>query len=351
VVSGEWELIRVRHLYWAIAFGVLVGFSWYFSAMVSDFDRFWSSYVVRETLQKSSGNESSAFRMWIAFFYQSLPIVVIFLFGFRSLWRRRRTSLLLMFTVCYAWPFILFFSIFPYRVNNYLFVLTPVLAVWVDWVLSHERKVKTIRMGLALSQVLLILVGCFFFLILSFWFRTFSVWQNLAWLTLILIGVVSLYRESIRGFLALSLGTIFCSLFLVAEISDYGYGGLRTYIRNNPAANLVMFDSSKDIWHEVGLVSLAVGKPIERAVSYEQIIEALRQKKSVILSDQQKEDFKNQILLDLGRVNEPHVLREIPWTRWGRRKNISWKEVFAERDPTQFKNLLSRDYWIISLSD
>ena len=131
LIAGQrWSEFKRVHFYGSLAFGALVGASWYLAVMGVDYDRFIAQYMVRETFGKSGGNGGTAFQLWTALGLFSIPFTLLALASWWGLWKSENRRVL-EFVVGAGIPAATFFSLYPYRVTTYLYVLIPLLAILV----------------------------------------------------------------------------------------------------------------------------------------------------------------------------------------------------------------------------
>jgi len=68
----------------------------------------------------------------------------------------------------------------------------------------------------------------------------------------------------LQGLIALSLTAWLLVRVASVSLGEQDIAGLRSALISAPAAPLAMLDEHRNIWHEVGLLSVAIGRPIQR---------------------------------------------------------------------------------------
>lgn len=351
LISGEWESFRSRNVYFAALWGAIVGASWYVIILFVDRDRFWADYVVRETFAKNNGNRTAPYQIWVALSYLALPMTLLLVPSIRVLLRRRRAAALFRLSVSWVLPIALFFTVFPYRVNTYLVVLVPVIALITDWGTIHDRKARMVR---ALFSVTAFLFATVFVSLGAIVLKTglFPKEFALALFAAATIYLFSVYRSSARSLLVSSLFGATIILALVGMAGKQDLAGLRLVLANQSRSKpVVMIDLERDIWHDVGMVSLAVERPIRRVQSLDAAADTLARDGIVIFSDKQ---FVAHFDSFQAKWNERHNGRKLHvenWIRWGRRKEVRFAQALRESDAETIRASLVREYKIIWLED
>ncbi|NDG83811.1 MAG: hypothetical protein EBX52_02090, partial [Proteobacteria bacterium] len=253
------ECLRPRFIAGGLL-GVLIGISWYLLAARTHLDEVLAVFWMRENLGKLSTPQGSMGGLWAEFLGTLFPLLPWMMLSagsrqIRQRWKENRT-----FWLAYGLLPAVFFSLFPYRVNTYLFVLTP-LAVWM----MGEERPESPRL---LRQLVNLLVGLSGVVLLGLVFRLHAGhWIS----SVILVAAVVGLGIWAYGHLRLSPAAVGVgSLFLVTvirlaaiEIGEWDLKALRTYRSLNPGPIAYLIDH-EDIWHEFGLVSAALESPIAR---------------------------------------------------------------------------------------
>jgi hypothetical protein len=106
-----------------------------------------------------------------------------------------------------------------------------------------------------------------------------------------------------------------------------------------------MLDESHNIWHEVGLLSLAVQKPIERLSSVDEVIDALEEGQAVVLSGEQSEAFGSEIREAIQEESDGRELEVVHWRRLSTRRELPLSDLLRARRKLEF----NRDFQILTL--
>jgi 4-amino-4-deoxy-L-arabinose transferase-like glycosyltransferase len=291
------RIFNVRFL-GSLLLGVIVGLSWYFLvATTPSRDALLNQFLKRENMGKISTPHGTPWGLWGEFFFTLFPIMVLVFFSFfteefKSAWSQNKR-----FWISYALIPALFFTFFPYRVNTYLYLLTP-LAVWI--LVECEpglTRFKT-KMFYASGAFGLPLILMAFRLAAGSWFRM----ELGALLILATLAWVWFHARGKAG------GVVLCSLFMVnlirlgaVEMGERDLHGLREYRSAHPGGQLAYVMTEEDIWHEYGTISAALGEVIPVYRDLEKARNGLQRGYSLILSDEQ--------------IGIATGLQCLPWTR------------------------------------
>lgn len=311
-LGRDWRAFRPATFWLAHLLGILAGASWFAAVLWTDRAAFWSQYVVRETLDKYNGNSSSALHMWGDFSTFCVPYLLI-LPVILAIAARRIPSFLL------AWALIpvLFFSVFPYRTETYLYILMPLMALAMDLGPAREAGASTaLRLACRLNGVLMALLLAGAALI------TFLAGIVPAWLALLLAvaggtSAALAWRPRWRALAFSYLAVIFLLRLSCVELGEQDIAGLRQVLASHPGRTLVFYDDSGYIWHEVGLLSVAVGRPSDRATSPGDLMRALADGRIVVLNDSERESLLPRLLGGLTPEMRARLRME-DWSRWKR---------------------------------
>ncbi|MCM2279817.1 MAG: glycosyltransferase family 39 protein [Oligoflexia bacterium] len=295
--------------YLAHLLGVAVGLSWYAAIWHTDRDRFWSQYVLQETLGKCGGNGSSVVRMWADFATFCVPFLLLLVPAFARAAElgRKRLAFLAAWAVIPA----AFFSYFPYRTETYLYILVPALAIWLDWTWRGAGPAKWVaRLNGALLCGLLLAVAAFVGLA-GFVAWPWAVGLGLSGLVFLVTSWNSLGNAG-RGLASAALGVIFAFRLCAVSMGERDLEGLRDAVAAQSGRKLAFLDEGRNIWHEVGLLSAAVGRPSQRLYSREEALRAARGGAMLVLDAAQAKAF--QPALEKGKAR----VRTASWLRWQR---------------------------------
>jgi len=314
LTSGEWELFRERCLYRAGALGIAFAAAWFAYVGIVDGERFWDQYVLQESFGKSGGNGGSFGSIWLALLYLCIPFTFFLPGAIRVLWKWRRTSDVVRLALCWSMPAAIFFSLHPYRVKTYLFILVPMLALLVDWGYARLGRGNWYRFAMmATAFAGVTLFGALG--VVLFRAELVPLWVSagfiLTGITLFPLAVLGWFR----GLALASLAGVLMFHAAAVSIGEADLVGLRAAIAERPSARLAMLDPSKNIWHETGLLSAALGQVIHRLQSLDEVVEALRAGEVVALSDEQSSRL-DEIRAKLMGLGEMRGLEVRPWSRW-----------------------------------
>ncbi|MDR3606180.1 MAG: glycosyltransferase family 39 protein [Oligoflexia bacterium] len=298
--------------------GALVGAAWFIYALITDRQKFISDYFVRETLAKTGGNSSTALHMWGDFSTFCVPFLLpAIVVAILSLNKRHRS--LRPFIIAFAALPTIFFTFFPYRTETYLYILIPLVAILMDLRLGLQNsKLRSVLYGVRLNGLLMLVAGTLF--------AVFAVSSGMiaGWTGGILTALacafafVSFSRRSREWkTLAFAALAITCVVRLGAiELGEQDIRDLRVFQAEHPDRPLVFLDPGGYIWHEVGLLSVAVGQPGIRARSTKEFSDAVKNGALGVLSDG---DWPaNLPLIRQELLNQGFALDEASWWRWKR---------------------------------
>jgi len=348
VLDGEWELFGQKKSFWAFFIGVVFGSAWFVGMLLTDGSRFWSDYLMRETWHKNSGNSGSILSLWLALLYFSFPFTLIIFPSISSLWSRRRAGNVLRFILCWCWPPALFFSLYPYRVKPYFYLLVPAMAILVEWGYFQVGRSGVFRGLFVLSGVIVLVSLTTIGLVLQ------KAGFIPLWLlvTFILVGTfafISSARSWIRGFLFSGMVAVLLFRIAAVQIGEQDIAGLRQLVKARPNDEIAMLDDKRSIWHEVGLLSAAIKKPIHRLSSVEEVTRFVRSGGTVILTDEQTQKFERTIRAKLLGQGDMRDLNEMGWKRWKTRLKFPFKDLLTSKSDQPFKEKLQREFKIISV--
>lgn len=351
VVMGEWDLFRQKRLWLAWLSGAAIGALWYLVILKVDGDRFLSDYLLRETWEKKSGNQGTPLSLWIALAYLCFPFTLMLIPSFRSLRRSgKRARGLLRFVACWAWPPALFFTFYPYRVKTYLFVLAPLMALVLD--LGYFRGGRTFsfrvwtRISGAIFGVVLILAG----LIL---FRAGFVpgWVALGFAITGISGWACAEKDWFRGFALAGLAAVFFFRVGAVWIGEKDLAPLREIASAHPGAAMAMIDENKNVWHEVGLLSVALGRQMERLSGEQEAAVFLRKGGLLVLSDEQVAADQARIAEMLRVGGESRRLVAKPWPRFRAKTKFPVKDLIlhGRAGVPDFERNAMREFGVLGL--
>lgn len=346
-ISGEWLLFKNRHLYFALLNGVFFGLLWYLILLVRDGETFWDQYVLHEQFQKGANGGTLA-NLWVPVLYMTFPFTLLIFTAIRSAWMGRRTAGIIRFVGAWSLPPALFFSLFPYRTSLYLFILVPALAVLVDWGCFRANRTKTFT-WITRATGILMATGLSLLAFALYRFEFIPTYLLLAIVSTGLVAGVVLWLGWIRLF---TITALIAVLLIRMGSIDIVKGDRLALIdavgtvRNYQAG---MLDESRDVWHEVGLLSVTLASPMKRLYGYDDIVEHLTQGGVLILSDEQTEKYRQT--LDSVFQGRSQTLEWKTWKRFKRRQKIPFKEVLlrGRSSVPEFDSMISREYLVVRL--
>jgi 4-amino-4-deoxy-L-arabinose transferase-like glycosyltransferase len=319
----------------AVLWGAGLGLSWYVLAAQSEWPAMRAVFFEQENLGKLHTTQGSPGGLWSSFVFSLLPILpaILYSFAFPSILNaiRGQRRFLLFYGLLPA----VFFTFFPYRVNTYLYLLTPVVMILSSMVLvpgsssealpetTRQRRVRWLLMGaLIIAATLLCAVGV-----------RMAQGQWVGWELVAPLGInLVLWAWAFfkrRWFVFGVAALLLVSLVRVAgvQMGERDLAGLRIYLKEESSPQLAYWIEEKDIWHEFGLVSAAIGQGIKR-VDRSGVSQFLQQGGAVILDENQKSSLElnlncrpwprlkrrmkfpfDRLLLEGLHSNDPDVLR------------------------------------------
>ena len=155
----EWGVFRSVAFWFAHLVGAATGAAWFAYILATDRTKFWSDYVVRETLAKTTGNSSTIGHMWADFSTFCVPFLLPAICVAAFAFRRRHCTILPLVIGWGALPAI-FFSVFPYRTETYLYILIPLAAVLMDLRNSlSSGETQVLRIATRVNGVIIFVAG------------------------------------------------------------------------------------------------------------------------------------------------------------------------------------------------
>ncbi len=318
----EKRVFRSPHLYLACLGGVLVGLAWFVWILWADGDRFWAHYILQETVSKKGTPMASVPVFWLSLLEYCVPFTPLLIPGALALFGSRELVPLRRFLLAWTWPAALFFSAFPYRISPYLHFLVPAAAILAALV-SDRRWIRgtLVAFGaLAFGAGLILgrtgLVPAAYAAGLS---GVGVAGAVLGWTKVGEAGGFALGVPAMAVLLALRAAS--------AQLGESDARGLREAVTENPEARIALIDPAKNIWHDVGLLSAAVERPILRFTEVSQGISHLVSGGLLILDEEQ-----TRSLLASSRLGELSLqdLDVSPWSRLRSRVNFPYREVLLK---------------------
>lgn len=309
-VAGFWiylflenrlDVFKNLNFYLAHFLGIAAGSAWYFVMLYYDYQAFWDRYIITETLNKRFGNGGTVIHLLADscthYFPLILPVFVALIF-------LPKLSYIIRLLVSACVLPVLFFLIFPYKTETYLFIIAPFLFMILDGVLTLHAMRAVFKLN-ALIAVLLIAI-------LAFVAKLSGIVSPVLALALFFSGIGFLifswtgnYRAIGFAMLTIVLMIRLCSLWIgETDIRD-----LKLFVDQNPNREIYFCDFGKNIWSEIGTLSSGIAHPMTRVFSPEDARALIDDGKTIIATD----DDRNQIF----PASSEH-LHFLKWTRWQR---------------------------------
>ena len=258
-----------------------IGLLWYGIASCYEYELLKNVFLGRENFGKVQTSQGSALGMWGEFLATLFPVSLLIVVSWISTPFKERFKEQKNFWLAYALIPAIFFSLFPYHVNTYLYLLTPLLAWTVTRVSAPTRTLRyfiitSVTLFLILSNLLLyrLFLGGWlsglvaFLLCISFAVWAFAHWRwHTDWILGTSLVIVNLIRIG------------------ATEIGEWDLLPLRQTKIESIAYRIPAAD--EDIWHEFGLVSAALGRPVSRLKSNLEETLFLQRGGLVVLTDNQ----------------------------------------------------------------
>ena len=268
-----------------LVIGMIIGLTWYGLAARTQYQEMMDTFFLRENFSKMQVKQGSPFTLWGEFFYSIFPWVFLFLVTRTQNATRKRITANWKFLISYSLIPAAFFTFFPYRVNTYLYLLTPLMA-WIVTV-STEKIELSVRTKL-FSGFFISLMAILIFLV----FRLMSgqwIGVELAIPFVVVFILLAFYSWTWERLPFAILSLILVSLIRMSaiQLGEKDFAGLRQY-KESHRAPLAYYIQDKDIWHEYGLMSAAIGEPLGRLYDVESLSAFLEAGGAVIFQEQQE---------------------------------------------------------------
>jgi len=285
-LKKESRRILSQRMILSVAVGIAVGLLWYALAARTQLQAMMNVFLLRENVGKMHTSQGSIAGLWGDFLYSLFPWVLFLIPIAMDRSARGKLRAHLPFLLGYAALPAVFFTFFPYRVNTYLYLLTPVAAWMLTWAWPEKSDARN-----RVTQVLGGITGVFAIAGIFLLFRlahgdwigvevaaplalAFALWTMFSWKgDLTRVALVSLLIVNL-----IRIGAV--------EIGEKDLAGLREY-HAQVTGPIGYWLESKDIWHEFGLVSAALQTDLSRLEDPAQVEGFLNQGGSVILQDDQ----------------------------------------------------------------
>lgn len=146
------KILSSRYLA-ALSVGIILGLGWYALAARTHLKEMMDVFLMRENVAKMQTAQGTPWGLWGEFFYSLFPWVLWLVLALGSKSIRQRIATNAPFFLAYALFPTLFFTFFPYRVNTYLYLLTPIAAWWVGDSEKIERNALSISLASLVSLI------------------------------------------------------------------------------------------------------------------------------------------------------------------------------------------------------
>lgn len=309
----DFKIIKSGKFWLALIAGTTIGLGWYLLAATTHQQEILNQFLFAENFSKLHTQQGSVTGLWMEFLFSLFPWGPILLIGFFQKNTREKWNLNRKFYLSYFLVPALFFTFFPYRVNSYLYILVPVVSMMASQIdLNSYKKTKMTVAGIYLLL----------FLFLGF------VAQKLVsgeWIGLeLLLSLMVTSFLFLAGFLRADWSNVaVASLLLVnlirvaaIQIGEKDIAGLRVATESNKS-EIAFYIDSRDIWHEFGLISSALGTVVNRIYDADEIDSFLAHGGLLILQPEQQPVFQSKVSC-------------VDWQRLKRRSRFPVEKFFKD---------------------
>ena len=280
-LEGRIKEAFTRRFLLNLLWGMAVGLSWYALAARSQYQEMMNVFFLRENLSKMNTTQGTPWGLWGVFLYSLMPWIFWLIYSLTQKEVRAKILEEKNFYLAFGFLPALFFTFFPYRVNTYLYLLTPVAA----WMVSTEAgKRRSVWMG----SVSLLMSAAMIFLS---WRLMRGGWIDgslFCGLSAVL-GLWSLSLFAVDPKMVMMSSLLMVNLIRIGalEIGEKDLDGLRHYQEDRKTtAPLGYWIEQEDVWHEFGLLSAAIGEDIQRIRNQEDLERFLNAGGAVIFPDE-----------------------------------------------------------------
>lgn len=346
-LSGEWECFGRPRFWGALLLGIAGGAAWFAWILSVDGDRFVADYVIRENLAKQSGNHGTVGGLWLALAYHAFPLTLLAASAFRGIWRvRHRLGPAVRLLIAWCWAPALFFTLYPYRVTTYLYILVPAVALAVDigWFRATRSRLFrwSVRATGALFAFGVLVIG-----VVAWRTQIVGAWFSIGCAVAAGFAIFCAWRELWRGWLVTLLAGVLIFRIAAVSLGEEDLAGLRAALADRQARSsdvqVAMLQEDRGIWHERGLLSVAIGRPIHRLETVAEASEFVRGGGLLILSEVQSEERLSSIMEPL---EEGVSVRS--WMRWRTRGRFPYRELILKgRSMEGFERAAKREFTLV----
>jgi len=280
-----WKPRSVKRLkFWvSLLVGILIGLSWYLLAAVTHHEEMMRQFFYVENLGKLNTHQGTIYGLWGEFFASLLPWAAFILVGALQPETRSRWKQNLRFYCSFAIVSAVFFTFFPYRVYSYLYFLTPLAAMLVSEVdFQLSRKIKFIAIGFY-GVLFISLFAVIHMLQMSGWV---GIWIEIFFIFSSSLFLFGLMKGKSTTIALASLLIVTLVRIGAVQIGEQDFSGLKRYVSTQDQ-KIAYFIDQKDIWHEYGLVSAILQKPVTRLYDQSSVSQFLLHGGAVIFQDDQ----------------------------------------------------------------
>jgi 4-amino-4-deoxy-L-arabinose transferase-like glycosyltransferase len=283
VILWRLSLLKDVRFVGSLLTGVLVGLSWYVAASFTHYESMLKQFFEVENMGKVTTAQGSIIGLWGEFLYSLFPWTLLLLVAVFQADTRRKWKRHLRFYLAYAGVSAAFFTFFPYRVNTYLYFLTPIMAMLISQ-MSFDFK-QRMKWGVTLFHLVLFSLMAWIMLKLTLqgWF---SGWIWIGFSVTALFFVICLKQGKAIGVATASLLMVLMLRCAAVGIGELEYGGLIAFDRQYHKP-ISYFMDRNDIWHEFGMVSAIIHKPARVITDPQQVMEAIKNGDAVVYQDDQ----------------------------------------------------------------
>ena len=274
-------LILKRKFLLPLLLGVVIGLLWYAAAAFYEYNLLRDVFLSRENFGKISTPQGTPFGLWREFLITLFPINLLILASvfdplFKLRWQKNKS-----FYLAYSLIPGLFFTFFPYRVNTYLYLLTPLVS-WFSVLKPNPPKAIQVFIQFSSSLISVVAIFLIFRLSVGGWL---SIYLGCALSLTFLAWTYSHYK--FEGIWIGVSSLILVNLFRLGA-TEVGEWDLKTLKKTQSSEFAYLIEpNQEDIWHELGLISTAIGHPIKRVKSEVEEKVFLESGGTLILSDEQ----------------------------------------------------------------
>jgi hypothetical protein len=351
--ENAWNTKVMKFSYMSlIILGIIIGMSAYISPVLHDFENFWQTYILRESLSKGANgvglieafipNYTFHLGFWSLLILPGICIVAKKIIQCRIIGESSRVVSACLSMII---PTTLFFLIHSYRGAIYTLPVLP--AVILIGLVGYNDILMNSRRQNFIVQIAMFMLSCLVTLIILHIDRILCLGEicsenNSLYFPLLFFTLTSIFFYFV--FYRLKEGPIFqgfyvClvmmvtlpGLFLMKKVGEFEVNGLRTYAKMHQKDTLAYYNVNRFLWSEWGLLNLSVGMKILPAHDFEQLLSYLDKGVPVIID--------KKIDLDILKSKYSDLFAQLDVSRWKR-----WKtHIMLDAHSQKALNPLSED--------